>query len=83
MQGVQCYEIFGGIALRNHAFLIKTYKKDKTVIVVLYWKLLSPLLYFPTLANTYHRTDYMSAFITYKEMPMQLSSILANDNIQS
>ena len=22
MKGVQCYELFGGIALKNHAFLI-------------------------------------------------------------
>ena len=23
MKGIQCYEIFGGIALKNHAFLLR------------------------------------------------------------
>ena len=31
MKGVQCYELFGGIALKNHAFFLFFYADDKSL----------------------------------------------------
>ena len=33
MNGVQCYELFGGIALKNHAFFIYIRKETKVKLI--------------------------------------------------
>ena len=33
MKGVQCYELFGGIALKNHAFSFSFFKLCETIFV--------------------------------------------------